>query len=182
MSRTGFTVCIHRRAEALVEFGVIRPVSSSLFASLPRSVAQPSGSLHWASRDQRWARSGYEDDVGSPGPGRPAARTGEGVRVGAWENEERQLQVASTLPRTRYMVPFTAGSTWRCRVAMGEDVGEDVGPALGPSPVRYSSTARCKIRTLLLALIQCLQPQLRRGQQEAGDGSTLSWPESFQAH
>lgn len=39
------------------------------FASLPRSVAQPSGSLHWACRDQRWAGSGYEDDVGSPGPG-----------------------------------------------------------------------------------------------------------------
>lgn len=40
MSRTGFTVCIHRRAEAMVEFGVIRPVSSSLSclaASLSRS-------------------------------------------------------------------------------------------------------------------------------------------------
>lgn len=35
---------------------------------------------------------------------------------------------------------------------------------------------RVEIRTLLLALIQCLPPQLRRGQHEAGDGSTLSWP------
>lgn len=133
------------------------------FASLPRSVAQPSGSLHWTSRDQRWAGSGYEDDVGSlvqvelrPGLGR-----GQGG-VGAWEKRrERQLQVSSTSPRTRYMVPCTAGRlhavhTWRCRVAVGEDVG-DVGPALGPSSVRDSSTARCN-PYLIVACIDPVSP------------------------
>lgn len=45
-----------------------------------------------------------------------------------------------------------AGSTWRCKVAVGEDVG-DVGPALGPSSVRDSSTARCHPY-----LIACIDP------------------------
>lgn len=114
MSRTGFAVCIHRRAEAMVEFGVIRPVSRSLLclaASLSRSTLRP---LSIGPAGIRGGRGvGTKTGVGSlvqvdlrPGLGR-----GQGG-VGAWERkrEERQLQVSSTLPRTRYMLPCTAGS------------------------------------------------------------------------
>lgn len=75
---------------------------------------------------------------------RPGLGRGGGGGAWAWEKrKERQLQVASTLPSTLYMVPCTmqAVHIWRCRVAVGDDVG-DVGPALGPSSVRDSSTAR----------------------------------------
>lgn len=156
MSRTGFTVCIHRRAEALVEFGVIRPVSSSLFclaASLSRSTfgLSPLGLQgsevggEWVRRRRwvPWSRL-------SCGPG-----WGAGGEEGVWAWEKKRETAAGSEYFAADAVRGTmhhAGSTWRCRVAVGEDVG-DVGPALGPSSVRDSSTASSDPY-----LIACIDP------------------------
>lgn len=97
--------------------------------------------------------------------------------MGVGKGKERQLQVASTSLRTRYMVPCTmqavhgdAGLMW-ARMWVMWVLRWDHHPFAIPA---LHCTAA--IRTLLLALIQCLPPQLRRGQHEASDGSTLSWP------
>lgn len=136
-----------------MEFGVIRPVSSSLFSSPPRPVAQPSGSLHWACRDQRWAGSGYEDDVGSPGQVELRPGLGGGGEGGGRGKKERQLQVASTFLRARYTVQCTMQAVHGDAGLPRARVLGDVGPALGPSSVRDSSTARCDPY-----LIACIDP------------------------
>lgn len=148
------------------------------FASLPRPVAQPSGSLHWGPqgsevggewvRGRRWVPWSRL----SCGPGWGGGEGG----AWAWEKrKERQLQVASTLLSARYMVPCTmqavhgdARLLW-ARMWVMWVLRWDHHPFAIPA-------LRVAIRTLLLALIQCLPPQLRRGQHEASDGSTLSWP------
>lgn len=93
--------------------------------------------------------------------------------MGVGKRKERQLQVSSTLLPTRYMVPCTmqavhgdAGLLW-ARMWVMWVLRWDHHPFAIPA-------LQAAIRTLLLALIQCLPPQLRRSQHEAGDGSTLS--------
>lgn len=155
------------------------------FASLPRRLAQSLNlrALSIGPAGIRGGRGvGTRTTLGpwsrlSCGPGLGGGR-GEGVW--AWEKlkRERQRQVASTLLWTRYMVPCTmqavhgdARLLW-ARMWVMWVLRWDHHPFAIPA-------LRAATRTLLLALIQCLPPQLRRGQHEASDGSTLSWPLSL---
>lgn len=80
-------------------------------------------------------------------------RRGGGEGVWAWEKKrETAAGIEYFAADAVHGTMHHAGSTWRCRVAVGEDVG-DVGPALGPSSVRDSSTASSDPY-----LIACIDP------------------------
>lgn len=136
ISRTGFTVCIHRRAETMVEFGVIRPVSSSLSlplclaASLSRSTfgLSPLG-LQGSEVGGEWVRRRRWVPWSSLtcGPARGGA-----CRL---EKKKRETAVGSEYfaAGAVHGTMHLARSTSRCRVTVGEGVSA-VGPALGQRP------------------------------------------------
>jgi len=150
----------------------------SVAASLPRCLGlSPLGQQgsevgeEWVRRRRwvPWSRSTCGPDWGG----------GEGGGVGKRRETAAGSEyfAADTVHGTMH-----GGQYMEMQGCCGRGCGRGCGSWVGTIIRSLFQHCTLQIRTLLLALIQSLQPQLRRGQHEAGDGSTLSWPESFQAH